>query len=67
MITITTQQQLDKFIQADLFDLEEFGIDITEDIIFHLNGKHFEIDARGELHCAGTEVFFEEMVRIRHL
>ena len=36
MITITTQQQLDKFIQADLFDLEEFGIDITEDIIFHL-------------------------------
>ena len=58
MLTVTTQQQLNKFIQSDLFDLEEFGVDITEEITFHLNGKHFEIDARGDLLCSGTEIIF---------
>ena len=58
MLTITTQQQLNKIIQSDLFDLEEFGVDITEEITFHLNGKHFEIDARGDLLCSGTEIIF---------
>ncbi|OCS93459.1 lecithin retinol acyltransferase family protein [Caryophanon latum] len=59
MLTATNQQQLNEYMKNGFFELEQFGVDITENLVIHLNGRHFEIDATSELLIDGAEIIFK--------